>query len=399
MRWAIVLDGEQNQALAFTRDLAAAGFSVAVFHSLCTAKAAWSRDAKRSIRLAPGSQSSELVDRICTELHALGGESIPVLPMTESTTIVLAQERDVLIQHGAALALAPLETLFVAFDKIQTRKIAQELGVEVPSQVVLDPRGPKEQLKSLTYPVVLKPFSSSLGTAVARGAPRRPVYARTIEDAARFFENPLAQQTTTIAQSFVKGQGIGYFALFNQGKPLLEFAHRRIRDVHPTGSGSAYREGIPLDEALRSAGRRILGRLNWHGLAMVEFKLRDDDSLVFIEINGRPWNSMALPVACGVRFPEAVARLAIGEKPQHPPCFDYQLRRARWILGDFRHLFAVLAGKPKGFPGDFPTRCATLSQLPKGLSSDVFDCFSKRDPLPEVMDWLSVMERLMRGQF
>ena len=57
-----------------------------------------------------------------------------------------------------------------------------------------------------------------------------------------------------VAQEFVRGDGVGYFALCDHGHPVLEFAHRRLRDVRPSGSGSSLRESIPIPPALRDAG-------------------------------------------------------------------------------------------------------------------------------------------------
>ena len=85
---------------------------------------------------------------------------------------------------------------------------------------------------------------------------------------------------------------------------------RRARNSHtaefatwPTGSGSAVRESAMPDEVLRRAGLAILRALKWHGVAMVEFLRRPDGALVFMEVNGRFWNSLPLAVYAGRRFP------------------------------------------------------------------------------------------------
>src|SRR5256885_12613398 len=97
-----------------------------------------------------------------------------------------------------------------------------------------------------------------------------------------------------LVQGFVDGEGCGYFALMPHGELRCEFAHRRIRDVRPTGSGSAVRISVePLPE-VREASLAILKAVNWHGVAMVEFRRQGTKPPVFMEVNGRFWHSLAL---------------------------------------------------------------------------------------------------------
>ena len=53
---------------------------------------------------------------------------------------------------------------------------------------------------------------------------------------------------------------------------IAAFAHRRLREKPPEGGVSVYRESIPLDSELATAGRRLLEDLNWQGVAMIECK-------------------------------------------------------------------------------------------------------------------------------
>jgi predicted ATP-grasp superfamily ATP-dependent carboligase len=48
--------------------------------------------------------------------------------------------------------------------------------------------------------------------------------------------------------------------------------HRRVREWPPTGGASAAAESVPHAPALEHAGTRLLDALEWHGVAMVEFK-------------------------------------------------------------------------------------------------------------------------------
>jgi predicted ATP-grasp superfamily ATP-dependent carboligase len=194
-------------------------------------------------------------------------------------------------------------------------------------------------------------------------------------------------------QEFIEGQGSGYFALMNHGNFRAEFAHLRLREVRPTGSGSSLRVSIKPSQKLREAGRAMINALGgFHGAIMVEFKVRPDGTPVFLEVNPRLWNSLALAIYSGVNFPVLLAELA--ERGDVSPVLDYKADvRCRWILGDLRHLVSVLKGKPKRYPGKFPGRLRTLWDVLMPVPGTMHDPFSWSDPMPEVGDWIHSFKR------
>src|SRR5204863_7130040 len=120
----------------------------------------------------------------------------------------------------------------------------------------------------------------------------RPRYAKDPQELLARFGELIQTCSQMLAQEFVDGEGVGYFALMCHGELRAEFAHRRIRDVHPTGSGSAVRVSVEVPAEIRKAGLAILQALEWHGVAMVEFRLPPSKAPVFMEVNGRFWNSL-----------------------------------------------------------------------------------------------------------
>src|SRR5581483_9624421 len=193
-------------------------------------------------------------------------------------------------------------------------------------------------------------------------------------------------------QEFVEGAGAGYFALMNAGELRMEFAHRRIRDVRPTGSGSALRESVRPDPRVKGAALAILRALRWHGVAMVEFRQKADGTPVFMEVNGRFWNSLPLAVYAGADFPARLAELA--ERGEVAASHDYQVGlKCRWLLGDLRHFIEVLRGAPAGYPGAFPSRLKTLAKICIPARGTLHDNLSRRDPLPELGDWRDFLWR------
>lgn len=391
----LVLDGNENQAVACVRSLARAGHRVTVGASSVWSKAGWSRDCSATLRYpAPQSDGRAFVTAIVEAVRRAPGSL--VLPMTERTTLPLSEARADIEAAGGRLILADHASVLLAFDKLEMTRLASSLGIEVPRTATITTAAEAAALAGSTaYPLVLKPRASEewrpTGEVVATGA---PIYVRNAAQLLAAYETLRHRCSAVIAQEFIAGGGAGYFALTVNGEPRLEFAHKRLRDVRPTGSGSALRVSVPLDPRVAEAGRAILASINWRGVAMVEFRIRPDGSPVFLEVNGRFWNSLALAVYAGADFPALLAQLA--EYGDVPRVAAYDVgTRCRWLLGDCRHVVEVWRGAPANFPGVFPSRWRTLRDFLMPVKGTHHDNFTWRDPLPEIGDWLAFAARLL----
>lgn len=392
----LVLDGNENQAVACVRSLAKAGHRVVVGASTSWSKAGWSRYASQSIRYpAPQDDAAAFVDAIIETVRRLGGAL--VLPMTERTTLPISERREQIIAAGGSLVLPEHIVVLRAFDKSQTTALAASLGIAIPrTEVLASDDDARRYAETATYPVVLKPRSSeeiSAGRVTATG---QPLYAKDRQTFFDRFGEMRRRCSAVIVQEFIVGEGSGYFALMCRGTVRAEFAHRRLRDVRPTGSGSALRVSALLDPRVRAAGLAILQALGWHGVAMVEFRVRPDGTPVFLEVNGRFWNSLPLAIYAGVDFPALLAEVAEFGDTRTVATYREGVR-CRWFLGDARHLIEVWRGAPKGYPGTFPGRLSTLGKFLLPVRGTYHDNFTLSDPLPELGDWIDfVFRRLLR---
>jgi predicted ATP-grasp superfamily ATP-dependent carboligase len=393
----LVLDGNQNQAVAAVRSLAKAGHKVFVGDSTSWNKAGWSRSATAVFRYpAPQAEVEAFVDRIA-HLAAEGPGTL-VMPMTEATTLALSLHRERIFSAGGCMVLPSHEQVLRAFDKQQTTELARSLGIAVPWTTMVGSKDEAEQVaSSLGYPVVLKPRASEeLGDKGKVRTGGRPRYAGTPAEFLSAYDDISRRSSGVLVQQYVEGEGAGYFALMHNGELRAEFAHRRIRDVHPTGSGSAVRVSVEPEPEIRRAGLAILQAMKWHGVAMVEFRRQPGGCPVFMEVNGRFWNSLPLACYAGADFPTLLADMA-----QHgdiEPKLGYRVGvRCRWFQGDFRHLLEVWQGPPQGYPGVFPSRMATLAAVLTLVRGTYHDMFQWRDPLPELGDWLNLLRRVWKG--
>jgi predicted ATP-grasp superfamily ATP-dependent carboligase len=383
----IVLDGNENQAVAATRSLARAGHRVIVGAESRWSKAGWSRACHSSFQYPqPAEDVAAFVERLAVIVGDL--KDVYVMPMTERTLLPLSEHRARIAAAGGRMTLPEHYRVLQACSKVATGQLATSLNIQVPRTFTLgqDALDARRVSTEVAYPVVLKPaMSYEHGrTMRATGAPEYASHASEFLDAWRRIST---RCQSVLVQSFVVGGGTGYFALVRHGEVVAEFAHRRIRDVRPTGSGSAVRESIAVGSRLRDPSQRLLRALQWHGVAMVEYRERPNGELVFLEVNGRFWNSLPLAIAAGVDFPRLLVDMETAGQRIQQPAYRPGVR-CRWWLGDTRHLLQVMQGPPRGYPVPFPRRLSTLLAYLTPHRGTVHDNFRWSDPAPELGDWL-----------
>ena len=392
----LVLDGNQNQAVAAVRSLAWAGREVWAGECKSWSKAALSRFTQQSFQYPDPWNSAEGFVRAVADVAALEPGTL-VLPMTEATTLPLSAHRDLLRAVGARFVLPAHEDLLRACDKDCTTRLAAQVGVAVPeTTVVCDENEARRIVGSIRFPVVLKPRSSQEFSGVGKvRSTGRPRYASNKEEFFAAYRDIATRASAVLVQQYVRGEGAGYFALFSKGELRLEFAHRRIRDVHPTGSGSALRISMTPDPEIRRAALAILKALHWHGVAMVEFRKELERAPVFMEVNGRFWHSLPLACYAGADFPALLASMAEQGDVNRPAPYRTGVK-CRWLVGDFRHLLEVWRGAPAGFPDHYPDRVRTLVELMKPERGIYHDLFRWDDPMPEIADWFHFSKTVWR---
>jgi hypothetical protein len=100
--------------------------------------------------------------------------------------------------------------------------------------------------------------------------------------------------------------------------------------------------------------------MGFEGIAMVEYKKMANGQMVLMEINGRPWGSIGLPIACGLDYPRYwIDWLLRGTTPPHSIPYRNNVL-CRRLVSELTHLSNVRAGRPKNWPGPYPTFWKTL---------------------------------------
>lgn len=385
----LVLDADMTPALAVTRSLGRSGLWVDVASTERRTLTARSRYARRALQY-PDPLTSP--DAFCTWLRQQLDQSdyVLVYPVTERTVTALLPLLDepALAKH---IALPPRPTLELALDKEKTLELARSLGIPCPtSWCVCSLQDLDTVLPEISYPVVIKP-ARSIGDNGHNRQQLSVSYAHSAEELRNKLRHFLLFGDVLV-QEYVRGDGVGIEIIASQGEIRLAFQHRRLHELPLTGGGSTLRESVPVDVALLDAARRLIKAMNWHGVAMVEFKHDPgDDRFSLMEVNGRFWGSLPLSIAAGADFPVLLHELLTSGHLTTPSHVKIGIL-ARKLSADLHWHELVLRkqGDPKLV--EFPrprslVRDAARMLLPRHH----FDVQQWRDPVPGLIDLGSII--------
>ncbi len=153
------------------------------------------------------------------------------------------------------------------------------------------------------------------------------------------------------------------------------------------------RKSVAVNPVLLAASRRLIKALDWHGVAMVEFKWNPATGEYWLmEINGRFWGSLPLACAAGADFPVKLFDLLVLN--QLPTDSNYREHvYCRKLSADVYWYEQVLrrSGDPKlvAYPSARQLLLDALFILHP--TRHFFDVQQWRDPLPGLMDFVELL--------
>jgi predicted ATP-grasp superfamily ATP-dependent carboligase len=383
----LVTDGDTRSGLAAVRSLGQAGHEVIVATTQHPSLASASRFAAGHVIVPnPGADPAAFVHAVHAEIARRHIEL--VMPMTEVTTLLLAEKQDEL-PSGCRFPFADVATVSRAADKAYVVGLAGQLGVPVPATIVVDsPAQALARAHELPWPIVAKPARSRVREG-SRWLSTSVAYAHDAAELAALVNALPLAAFPLLLQERIVGGGAGVFACCDRGRPVALFAHSRLREKPPSGGVSVLCESAPLDERAVAHATRLLEALRWHGVAMVEFKRDDrDGSLRLMEINGRFWGSLQLAIDAGVDFPRILAAVAQGHPPAAPP--DYRVGvRSRWLAGDLDALLLLLrkSRAQLNLPPAHPGRWRALRDFLRADPARRYEIERRSDFGPARLEW------------
>lgn len=351
----LVTDAAQRSALAVIRSLGRAGVPVIACDTIASAIGGASRYCQRYV-VCPDSRNNPLefinwVASFCSDENISA-----VFPVTETSSQALLMHRQRL--NGIRLPFTDFERLITIADKASLLEQARACGLDVPESFYYQ-RGSEVPCElPLTPPFIAKPSRSNhwLGD---RWLATEVTLIRSNED----WKNLLQQREDLrdhpiLLQEFIPGRGAGIFALYQHGKPLSFFAHRRLREKPPAGGVSVWSESCPPAPEIESQAKAVLDRVQWHGVAMVEFRVDETGKAWLMEVNTRFWGSLQLAIDAGFDFPWLLYQSCVLEQSVQAPKWQAG-NRLRWWLGDLDRLYLVLKS------GDYSAaeKCRAIMQF------------------------------------
>jgi len=387
----IVTDCEERIGFNVSRSLGKAGVNVTPCSKTRLAAAFYSRFCKNGFIYFPPEKNFKLFlrDIIKISEKKSGYTFIPVSDYSLLGVLTIRKK----LEKSIKLPLASTQSIEVALDKGKTLSLVKDLSIPYPETFFPKNLSDVRRIsKRLKYPVIVKPRKSKVVVG-NRVLSYRVKVAYNEKDLIRNFKMLHVPKNPPLIQSVVKGVGYGFFALFNRGEIRAFFIHRRIREF-PVGMGASTLRESAYDARVKRFGKRILEELNWHGVAMVEFKMDEKGKKPkLMEINPRFWGSLRLAIEAGVDFPLLLYRMITEGDVER--VMKYKLGvRCRWFVGDMLHLLSVLSGK---YEKNLITRgkFETLINFLKPTGT-FYDILSLDDPLPGVVNLIYSISRGLR---
>ncbi len=334
------------------------------------------------VAISPPESDADAATGDLQSLLATTGEASPLLFPLDDTAVWLSSQNG--IPHSARIVGPIGHEAELALDKERQVQAARRAGFDVPeTTVALTARDLKAAARQ--FPVMLKPARCVEldGPGLRRG--RYWIVAGPTELARAAVH--WAERGPLLVQPYIEGVGEGIFGLAAPEGVRAWSGHRRLRMMNPHGSGSSACVSLEIDAGLKRAATTLIEQTGWRGLFMIEL-LRDATGRVwFVELNGRPWGSMALSRRQGLEYPAWQVALTLDEgsvavriERQRPGLV------CRHVGRELMHLLFVLRGPRSTALRRWPSLWSAFRDVLSIRPGDAVYNWRRDDPLVFIND-------------
>jgi predicted ATP-grasp superfamily ATP-dependent carboligase len=327
----LVTDGGERAALAAVRGLATAGYRVTAAAYARPSASHWSRACSEPIIVCdPRHDAGQFVSDLQAYLKPRPG--VAILPATDFALQAVSQARS----QFAGLAQLPLPPPIAVQNSLDREALARaaELAgfAPVPTELAHDIGGARAAAARLGPRPIVKSVTTTMqrGRRVTAGMPTRRLARSEVLDQIPAADFPL------LVQRAEPGRMISLGGVVGSGQLLAAAASAYIRTWPPEAGNAAYSITITPPLGLAAGAERLLSELGWEGLFELELIEREDGRLCVVDLNPRPYGSMALAIAAGANLPAVWCDWIRGRDRgfvEARPGVRY-----RWSEGDIRHL-------------------------------------------------------------
>lgn len=377
---ALVTDGQERWSVAVCRSLHRAGFRVAAAADFTPGVAHWSRAC--DVRLTvPDPHADPLRYALALE-QALSGRGYSVLlPAGDGSLIAISRHRELIEPHlRAPLGLPPHEVVTAAADKRRLVEAGEAAGLPCPATAVCaDVEEALRAAEGLGYPVAVKPVTSAYeaeGRMWRTGSRRVDSPGELLGTASHF-------RTLCVVQRIEDGVVYSSSGVMADGR-LLAFALTRYLRTWPAEAGNAaLTETVAVPDGLDRRIEALMAELRWEGIFELELVRRPDGSFASIDLNPRPYGSIALAIKAGADLPAVWAGRLMGREA--PYAVARPGVRYRWEDAELRRLIYELR---RG-------RVAQAAQVARPRRRVVHPHFAWNDPGPLVARGAYLAQRVL----
>jgi cation diffusion facilitator CzcD-associated flavoprotein CzcO/predicted ATP-grasp superfamily ATP-dependent carboligase len=369
----LVTDAETRAGVAVARGLHEVGFQVtaAAGSSARPVASHWSRSVHERL-LVPHPLEDEAGFLDAVERAVLRGGYSVLVPGSDASLLAISGGRDRLEPH-VRIGLPPHELVERSLDKLALISAASHH--QLTSPLTISCHGAADAVAAaerLGFPVVLKPVRSIFEVdGVWRRARGMLVPdERALEGAVADYGDPC------LVQRRERGVILSFAGVFANGCLLGEALSRYHRTWRPDSGSASFSQTIETPLWLRERAAALLKEIGWVGLFELELIEREKGLCAAIDLNPRPYGSLALAIGAGANLPAIWCEQVLAREPERArarPGVFYRWEEAdlRYALWQLRHRKILAA--------------ARVLRLRRGV---VHPYFASRDPGPFVAEML-----------
>lgn len=345
----LVTDADCPSGLACVRILGRAGYEVIATGEAAFPPVASSRYCCRYLPIhSPWRNADCFVNDVKKIMMAYAPDII--LPVSDAAAYFLGGTEK-FAQTGALSLCASQELFALGQSKTITFEKACAAGLPVAEGFVLHSTDPLPDTASIGYPWIVRTDNRCDELGVYKKGETWIVH--TAADFQVLRQEQAGTEQSFLVQRYVAGRGAGCFVLFWQGEVVCWHSHERIAEI-PWQGGVSARRRLAYDTALLNLSHQLLRDQKPTGLAMIEFRRcvtegGGENGAIVVEVNARPWGSLALAGHAHIPFfTEWISLLQGGAESGCLACaLPSQSPRQRFPVatslypGEAQHLFSV----------------------------------------------------------
>jgi predicted ATP-grasp superfamily ATP-dependent carboligase len=274
----------------------------------------------------------------------------------------------------------------IALNKKSTYELAEKIGVPCPKTFY--PKSVEEIEKisqKINYPSVIKWLLEVGGNIVVMARNKQELIKKYREICQKYNPPP---NLLPMIQEFIpslKNELYCFSVIYQKSKCKKMFMQKQIRNTPVNGGACSFAKSCYIPE-IKNYSIKLLNNLNWHGVALIEFKLDKRDNLFkLMEINPKFWASTDMALKAGVNFPYLLCQMAQGKTLEYSEHYDRNLKFHFPFSRELKHI----KENPKAIWGIF------ISTVDPSVKSNIW----LKDILPNLIELTITIGSLLLPNF